>query len=165
MADSAQIARSGFPGIRPLDRVLRTDLLDGYLDRAVDYDLGESGSGIRDRQALRRWLTAYAAATATAASLTVVRKAATAGSAEPPSQPTAAAYQRAVEHLWLIESLPAWLPTRNRLRRLAAAPNTIWRPRPRASRLGLDDTALLEGAQPSSDGPATALSARCPSRW
>ncbi|MCY4516150.1 MAG: DUF4143 domain-containing protein [Acidimicrobiaceae bacterium] len=147
LADYAhEIARSGFPGIRPLDRVLRTDLLDGYLDRAVDYDLGESGSGIRDRQALRRWLTAYAAATATAASLTVVRKAATAGSAEPPSQPTAAAYQRAVEHLWLIESLPAWLPTRNRLRRLAAAPKHHLADPALALRcLGLDDTALLEG--------------------
>ena len=147
LADYArEIARSGFPGIRPLNRVLRTDLLDGYLDRAVDYDLGESGSGIRDRNALRRWLTAYAAATSTAASLTVVRKAAAAGSAESPSPPTAAAYQRAIEQLWLIEALPAWLPTRNRLRRLAAAPkHHLTDPALALRCLGLDDTALLEG--------------------
>ena len=141
-----EIARSGFPGIRQLDQALRADLLDGYLDRAVDYDLGESGASIRDRQALRRWLTAYAAATATAASLTAVRKAAAADSGEPPSQPTATAYQRAIGHLWLIEALPAWLPTRNRLRRLAAAPKHHLADPALALRcLGLDDSALLEG--------------------
>ena len=141
-----EIARSGFPGIRQLDQDLRADLLDGYLDRAVDYDLDESGASIRDRQALRRWLMAYAAATATAASLTAVRKAAAADSGEPPSQPTATAYQRAIEHLWLIEALPAWLPTRNRLRRLAAAPKHHLADPALALRcLGLDDSALLEG--------------------
>jgi len=79
----AEIARSGFPGIRPLDPMLRTDLLDGYLDRVADYDLDESGAGIRDRKALRRWLTAYAAATATATSFATVRNAAAEGSNEP----------------------------------------------------------------------------------
>ena len=99
---AAEIAGSGFPGIRPMDQVLRADLLDSYLDRAVDYDLSEAGSGIRDRAALRRWLAAYAAATSTATSFAALRNAASAGSAKPPSPPTAAVYRRALEQLWLI---------------------------------------------------------------
>ena len=59
-----------------MGRVLRADLLDGYLDRVADYDLDEAGAGIRDRRALRRWLAAYAAATATATSFAAVRNAA-----------------------------------------------------------------------------------------
>ncbi|WP_420440923.1 ATP-binding protein [Candidatus Poriferisodalis sp.] len=153
LADYAhEIARSGFPGIRQLDPVLRTDLLDCYIDRAVDHDIGESGASIRNRLALRRWLAAYAAATATAASLTVVRKAAATDSAERPSPPTATAYQRALEQIWLIESLPAWLPTRNRLRRLAAAPkHHLTDPALALRCLGLDATALLDGR--STDHP------------
>jgi len=143
---AAEIARSGFPGIRPLDPMLRTDLLDGYLDRVADYDLDESGAGIRDRKALRRWLTAYAAATATATSFATVRNAAAEGSNEPPSPPTAAAYRRALEQLWLIEELPAWLPTRNRLRRLASAPkHHLTDPALALRCLGIDESGLLEG--------------------
>jgi len=143
---AAEIARSGFPGIRPLGRMLRADLLDGYLDRVVDYDLSEAGAGIRDRRALRRWLAAYAAATATATSFAAVRNAAAEGSAEPPSPPTAAAHRRALEQLWLIEDLPAWLPTRNRLRRLASAPKHHLADPALALRcLGIDESGLLEG--------------------
>ena len=143
---AAEIACSGFPGIRPLSPTLRSDLLDGYLDRVVDYDLDEAGYGVRDRGALRRWLTAYAAATSTATSFSVVRRAAVSGSGEPPSPPTAAVYQRAIEQLWLIEALPAWLPTRNRLRRLASASKHHLADPALALRcLGLDETGLLEG--------------------
>ena len=147
LADYAsEIARSGFPGIRPMSRVLRTDLLDGYIERITDYDLDEAGSGIRDRGALRRWLAAYAASTATAASFATVRNAAGQGSAEPPSPPTAVAYQRALAQLWLIEELPAWLPTRNRLRRLASAPKHHLADPALALRcLGVDELGLLEG--------------------
>lgn len=142
----AEIARSGFPGIRPLGPILRADLLDGYLDRVADYDLDEAGSAIRDRGALRRWLGAYAAATATATSFAAVRNAAAEGSAEPPSPPTAAVYRRALEQLWLIEELPAWLPTRNRLRRLASAPKHHLADPALALRcLGIDESGLLEG--------------------
>ncbi len=146
----AKIARSGFPGIRPLDPMLRADLLDGYLDRVSDYDLDASGHTVRDRGALRRWLTAYAAATATATSFAAVRNAAAEGSAEPPSLPTAAVYRRALEQLWLIEELPAWLPTRNRLRRLASAPKHHLADPALALRcLGINESGLLEGQMPN----------------
>ncbi|MXW42957.1 MAG: ATP-binding protein [Acidimicrobiia bacterium] len=141
-----EIARSGFPGIRPFNPILRTDLLDSYLERVTDYDLNETNTGIRDRRALRRWLAAYGAATATATSFATVRNAAAEGSYEPPSQPTAAAYRRTLEQLWLIEELPAWLPTRNRLRRLASAPKHHLADPALALRcLGIDKSGLLEG--------------------
>ena len=141
-----EIACSGFPGIRSLTPMLRSELLDSYLDRVVDYDLNEAGYRVRDRVALRRWLTAYAAATSTAASLRVIRRATDSGSAEPPSPPSAATYQRVIEQMWLIEALPAWLPTRNRLRRLASAPKHHLADPALALRcLGLDETGLLEG--------------------
>ena len=147
LADYAtEIARSGFPGIWPLAKRSREELLDGYLDRVVDYDLDEAGSGIRDRGALQRWLAAYAAASSTAASFTTIRKAAEAGSAELPSSPTVAAYRRVIEQLWLIETVPAWLPTRNRLRRLASAPkHQLADPALALRCLGVDEAGLLDG--------------------
>ena len=146
LADYAsEIARSGFPGIRPYDPLVRAEFLDGYLDRVVDYDLTEAGSTIRDRTALRRWLAAYAAATGTATSFATIRKAA-AGSGEPPSAPTAAVFRRAMEQLWLVDEVPGWLPTRNRLRRLATAPKHHLADPALALRcLGVDASGLLEG--------------------
>ena len=142
---AAEIARSGFPGIRPQDSAVREELLDGYLDRAVDHDLVEAGSTIRDRAALRRWLGAYAAATATATSFNTIRKAA-GGPGEPPSSPTAAMFRRAMEQLWLIDEVPGWLPTSNRLRRLATAPKHHLADAALALRcLGVDESGLLEG--------------------
>ncbi len=142
---AGEIARSGFPGIRPYDSAAREELLDGYLDRVVDYDLDETGATFRDRTALRRWLGAYAAATSTATSLTAIRKAAV-GSGESPSPPTAATFKRAVEHLWLIDEVPGWLPTRNRLRRLATAPKHHLADTALALRcLGMDESGLLDG--------------------
>ncbi|MCY4194776.1 MAG: DUF4143 domain-containing protein, partial [bacterium] len=81
-----------------------------------------------------------------ATSFATVRNAAAEGSNEPPSPPTAAAYRRALEQLWLIEELPAWLPTRNRLRRLASAPkHHLTDPALALRCLGIDESGLLEG--------------------
>ncbi|HET8861745.1 MAG TPA: AAA family ATPase [Solirubrobacterales bacterium] len=57
-----EIVSSGFPGLRSLSgRALRAQL-DGYLTRIVDRDFEELGHNLRDPAALRRWMTAYAAA-------------------------------------------------------------------------------------------------------
>ena len=77
---------------------------------------------------------------------TTIHKAAAAGSGELPSSPTVAAYRRAIEQLWLIESVPAWLPTRNRLRRLASAPkHQLADPALALRCLGVDEAGLLDG--------------------
>ena len=149
---TAEILRSGFPAIRRLSgRPLRS-ALDGYLDRVVERDFEDLGHRIRDPGAVRRWLTAYAAATSTAASFETLRDAASAGEANKPARSTIQPYRTTLEQLWLIEEVPAWRPTRNRLRRLAAAPvHQIADPALAARLLGCDERALLEGSSP---GPA-----------
>lgn len=148
----AEILRSGFPAIRRLSGRLLRSALDGYLDRVVERDFGDLGHRIRDPGTVRRWLTAYAAATSTTASFETVRDAASAGEANKPARSTIQPYRATLEQLWLIEEVPAWRPTRNRLRRLAAAPvHQIADPALAARMLGCDERALLEGSSP---GPA-----------
>ncbi len=149
---ATEIVRSGFPGMRRhSDRLLRA-ALDGYLERVVDRDFVELGRQIRDAGALRRWLTAYAAATSTTASFETVREAATAGEADKPARSTSQPYRATLEHLWLIEEVLAWRPTSNRLRRLVASPvHQLADPALAARLLGCDEGVLLAGSSP---GPA-----------
>ena len=154
----AEILRSGFPAIRRHSGRLLRSALDGYLGLAVERDFGDLGHRIRDPGAVRRWLTAYAAATSTTASFETVRDAASAGEAGKPARSTTQPYRATLERLWLIEEVPAWQPTRNRLRRLAAAPvHQIADPALAARLLGCDERALLAGSSPGPfihrDGP------------
>ncbi|MYA24911.1 MAG: ATP-binding protein [Acidimicrobiales bacterium] len=141
-----EIERSGFPAIRELDRGLRERQIGSYLDRVVEHDIDDLGTGVRDRASLRRWLEAFAAATATTAAYTSIRDAATPGAGDPPSMATVAAYRRVMEQMWIVEELPAWLPTRSRLRRLAASPkHHLADPALAMSSLGINAEALLDG--------------------
>jgi len=141
-----EIERSGFPAIRELDRGLRERQIGSYLDRVVEHDIDGLGAGVRDRASLRRWLEAFAAATATTAAYTSIRDAATPGAGDPPSMATVAAYRRVMEQMWIVEELPAWLPTRSRLRRLAASPkHHLADPALAMSSLGINAEALLDG--------------------
>jgi predicted AAA+ superfamily ATPase len=67
-----------------------------------------------------RWMRAYAAATATTASYEKIRDAASSGVADKPAKTTTMPYRDVLERLWILDSLPAWLPTREHLSRLAA---------------------------------------------
>jgi predicted AAA+ superfamily ATPase len=145
-----EILAGGFPGIRhPPGRVQRA-ALDGYLDRIVDSDLPELGVEIRRPQTLRRWLQAYAAATATAASYEKIRDAATAGETNKPARTTTIPYRDALERLWILDPLPAWAPTANHLARLTAAPkHHLTDPALVARLAGVDAGALLRGEGPT----------------
>lgn len=72
--------------------------------------------------ALRRWIRAYAAAVSTTASFETIRDAATNGQRGKPVKSTTTAYRDILERLWIIDPVPAWLPTRNHLAALAVAP-------------------------------------------
>lgn len=147
-----EIVRSGFPAIRELNgRALRMQL-DGYIDRIVEHDFDELGHRVRDTGALRRWLTAYAAATSTTASFEIIRDAATSGQAGKPSKTATIPYRSTLEQLWMIDAIPAWSPSRNHLRRLAASPvHQLADPALAARLLGMDVDALLDNA---TAGPA-----------
>ena len=141
-----EIVESGFPGIRPHDDRIRRGLLDGYVDQMLGRDIHQFGHTFRDSASLRRWVTAYAAAVSTATAYEKIRDAASPGESDKPARTTTLPYRSALEGLRLIAELPAWLPTRNRLRRLGAAPvHQLADPALAARLLGVDAVALLRG--------------------
>jgi uncharacterized protein len=145
-----EIISSGFPALRPLPARPRRAQLDSYLARVVDRDFEEVGRTVRNPSALQRWMTAYAAASSTSASFETIRRAASGGKTgqDSPSKPTGLAYRDALERLWLIEPVSAWLPTRNRISRLSAPPkHQLVDPALAARLLGVDADTLLSGQQ------------------
>jgi predicted AAA+ superfamily ATPase len=142
-----EILASGFPGLRHLSgRALRAQL-DGYLTRIVERDFPEMGHSIRNPAALRSWMTAYAAASSTTTSYEKIRDAATSGEGHKPSKKATTPYRDVLQRLWVVEPVPAWLPTRSRLKRLAAPPkHQLADPALAARLLGIDAEALLETA-------------------
>ncbi|MGH7721107.1 MAG: ATP-binding protein [Gemmatimonadaceae bacterium] len=142
-----EIVTSGLPGLRHLrGRALRAQL-DGYLARIVDRDFLEQDHPVRKPETLRRWMAAYAAATATTTSLDKIRNAATGGAGETPTKVTVGAYRGVLERLWVVDPVAGWLPSRNHLARLTQAPkHHLADPALAARLLGVDEGALLTGA-------------------
>jgi len=141
-----EITRSGFPAIRELAGRLLRSQLDGYLDRIVEREFVEAGHRVRNQGALRRWLSAYAAASSTTASFEAIRDAASSGERDKPAKTTTLPYRATLEQLWMIEDVPAWTPSRNRPRRLAASPvHQLADPALAARLLGVDTQALIDG--------------------
>jgi len=139
-----EILTSGFPGIRGLPGRLQRAQLDGYLERIVDRDFEDLGHQVRRPATLRRWLQAYAAATATSASLETIRDAATSDRGAKPTRATTQPYRNVLERLWILDPVAAWLPTRNRLARLSSPPkHHLADPALAARLLGVDADALL----------------------
>jgi uncharacterized protein len=144
-----EILASGFPGLRGLSDRLARAQLDGYIDRIIDRDFDELGRHVRRPGTLRRWMQAYAAATATTASYEKIRDAATSGHGEKPERATTRPYRDVLEQLWILDPVPAWLPTRSRLARLAAPPkHHLADPALAARLLGVDAATLLR-AEPA----------------
>ncbi len=141
-----EITRSGFPAIRELSGRLLRAQLDGYLDRIVEREFTEAGHNVRNQGALRRWMTAYAAASSTTASFETIRDAASSGQSDKPAKSTTMPYRATLEQLWMIEEVTAWTPSRNRLRRLARSPvHQLADPALAARLLGVDTEALVSG--------------------
>lgn len=153
-----EILTSGLPGTRNQSpRRLRAQL-DGYIDQIVEREFEELGRIVRRPAALRKWMAAYAAATATTTSFEKIRDAATGEEIEKPSRPTAVSYRDTLERLWILDPVPPWLPTLNRLRRLSSPPkHHLADPALAARLLGVDADALLHprpvGPDIPRDGP------------
>ncbi len=141
-----QITGSGLPALIGRSPRSTRAFLDGYVDRIAERHIHDQGRTVRNRAALRRWMAAYAAATSTTATFEKIRDAASPGEADKPTKATTIAYRAALEGLWVIEEVPAWLPVRNHLRRLASAPaHQLADPALAARLLEVDADALLEG--------------------
>jgi uncharacterized protein len=144
-----EIVSSGFPAIRPLGERVRRAQLQGYVERVIDRDIPDAtGRVLRNPAALGRWLAAYAAATATSASYETIRDAASSGDRDKPAKSTTGPYRDALEALYLVDPVPAWLPTNNHIAELGAAPkHHLVDPALAASLLGLGPDALLAGEE------------------
>ncbi len=147
LADYAdEILASGFPALRDLTpRALRFQL-DSYLRNAVDRDVPEQGLNVRKPESMLAWLRAYAAATSTTASYSQILDAATPGQGEKPARGTAISYRDVLTSLWLLDPVPAWMPTGSVMTRLGQVPkHHLADPALAARLLGLTRDALLDG--------------------
>lgn len=142
-----EILASGFPALRGLrDRALRAQL-DSYLQRVVDRDFPELGHTVRDPEALRRWMTAFAAASSTTASFEKIRAAASSDQ-ETPTRKGLLPQRDILERLWILDEVPAWSPSRAHLARLALPPkHQLADPALAAQLLGADADALISGRE------------------
>lgn len=149
-----EILSSGFPGLRRYSgRALRSQL-DGYFQRIVDTDFEQMGRPVRKPQALRRWMEAYAAATATTAAFEAIRDAATRGHGDKPTRATTIPYRDVLERLWILDPVDAWQPTRNYFSRLSHPPkHHLVDPALAARLLGVGKDALLMGEAGDVGGP------------
>lgn len=118
----SEIISGGFPGWRNTTGRARDLLLDGYLHRLAEHDFPLSGYRVRNPAALRRWLTAYAAASSSTASYETIRDAATSGEGDKPAKATTIAYRDTLEAMWILEPQQAWVPVGSYLSRLKRGP-------------------------------------------
>jgi predicted AAA+ superfamily ATPase len=141
-----EILRSGFPGIRKLPEVARQAHLESYLARIVDRELPEAGMRLRHPAALRAWMTAYAAATSTDAGYSVILDAATPGESDKPARQTIANYREHLQRIFILDPLPAWMPTFAPLKRLTRSPkHHLVDPALAAQLVGVKAAGLLLG--------------------
>jgi predicted AAA+ superfamily ATPase len=141
-----EILRSGFPGIRELPERARRVQLDSYVARIAERELPENGVAVRRPNALKSWLAAYGAATATDASYSTILDAATAGEDDKPARATADSYREHLQRIFVLDPIPAWIPTFNTLKRLTHAPkHHLVDPAIAARLVGMGKTGLLRG--------------------
>jgi predicted AAA+ superfamily ATPase len=157
-AYAREIVCSGFPATRGLSEAACGDFLDSYVQRTVERDFDELGHPVRRPATLLRWMNAYAAATASTASFETIRDAASGGEGHKPAKTTTQPYREILQRLFVLDPLPAWAPTRNRISRLAMpAKHHLADPALAAALLGVSAGALLsaEPVGPPSlrDGP------------
>lgn len=142
-----EILASGLPGVRPLAGRPRRLQLEGYVDRIVDRDIpDDAGVSIRNPAALRRWMAAYAAAASTTTTFEKLRDAASAGHERKPSKNATQAYRDALTRVWVLDEVPAWIPSNNRLNELGQTPkHQLADPALAAQLLGVQAETLLAG--------------------
>jgi predicted AAA+ superfamily ATPase len=149
-----EILGSGFPGLRRYDEAGRRTQLTSYLDLVVERDFPMLGQRVRNPEALRRWMAAYAAAVGTTASFEAIRRAATSNEREKPARSTVTPYRDALERLYVLDPIRAWRPAANALGELGdAVKHDLVDPALAARLVRATKGKLLEGA---ASGPRVA---------
>lgn len=142
------IIESGLPAIRRLGVAARRRALDGYLEQIATKDFPLLGRSVRNPERVLALLRAYAAAVSTSTSLEKIRRAAVPGG-PPLAKTTTLDYFDLLEHLRILDPLPAWRPSRNHLLRLSQGPvHHLADPALSARLVRLDATSLTSGRTP-----------------
>lgn len=118
----AEIIGSGLPGIRSLPPRQQRTQLEGYLSYALTHEVVDASEFKRAPDGLRRWISAYAAATSSTSSYNILLDSATPGESEKPARSTSEAYRNALTQLWLLDPVPGWVPFTNALNQLTQSP-------------------------------------------
>lgn len=142
-----EIIASGFPAIRELSARARRLSLDGYLSRMLEHEVTERGVGTRQPEQLRRWLNAYARATASTATYTAITE--RAGEAEggtTPPRPTVNRYRDVLTQFWMLDELPPTDIHLSGIRLGSTAKHFLADPALTARLMNLDEDRLLSGA-------------------
>ncbi|HET6509797.1 MAG TPA: DUF4143 domain-containing protein [Baekduia sp.] len=147
-----EILLGGFPGLRRYEGQTHRAQLGSYLDLVVEKDFPQLGQRVRNPDALRRWMTAYAAATATTASFEKIRRATTSNDGDEPARTTVIPYRDALRRLYVLDPVPAWRPAAGSLGELGdAEKHHLVDPALAARLVRATKGRLLDGA---SSGPA-----------
>ena len=137
-----EIVNSGFPGLRNEPAVIRRQAVADYLQYLVEHEAPSFGGLQRRPKALMSWLRPYAAASSSTASLRSI--AAAASPVDLPSKATIAEYRDVLDRLWLLDEVPAWLPSATNLTQvMQASKHQLADPALAASLLGADADALV----------------------
>ncbi len=149
-----EILSSGFPGIRRFTgRALKVQL-ESYVSKIVQREVVDQGFAVRKPAAIRAWLTAYAAATASTASYAKILEAATPAEGDKPARSTSEAYREVLSQLWLLDPVEPWIVGRDDLRRLGQAPkHFLADPALAAHLLNIDESDLYMGKKVDVVGP------------
>lgn len=134
---------------------------------SIDHHFEDLGHQVRRPATLRRWMRAYAAATATSASLGTIRDAATSDRGEKPTRVTTLPYRDVLERLWILDPVPHGYPAATDSRASHHHPSTT-SPIPRSPHAcsASTPTRCCTHAQREPPYPATGpSSARSSNRW
>lgn len=145
VADYArEITDSGFPGIRFGPPRNRARLVQAYLSSVLEHDVPELGLAPRRPQSLAGWVRAYAAASST--TTTYTNLAAAIPDDDRPSRATINTYRDVLSALWLLDQVPAFTLSRNRLAELGRMPkHQLADPALAAAALRVTPQTLLAG--------------------
>lgn len=115
-----EVLGSGLPGIRFARARARPRLLNGYVESALEHEVPELGFVPKRPASLAHWLRAYAAASSTTATYESISAAIP--DDQRPTRATTGAYRDVLSHLWLLDPVPAFQLSRNRLAGLGRMP-------------------------------------------
>ena len=102
--------------------------------------------GVYRPNTLLAWLAAYAAATATNAAYTTILDSATAGNSNKPARQTVDLYREHLQRIFILDPVPAWVPTFAPLKRLTLTPkHHLVDPALAARVIGVGMAGLLRG--------------------